>query len=43
MSSPAILADIRKALARSCLAAFVRYTMPGYKTHGEEHSFLENY
>lgn len=31
MSSPAILADIRKALARSCLAAFVRYTMPGYK------------
>lgn len=31
MSSPSILADIRKALARSCLAAFVRYTMPGYK------------
>lgn len=31
MSSPAILSDIRKALARSCLAAFVRYTMPGYR------------
>lgn len=31
MSSPTILADIRKALARSCLAAFVRYTMPGYR------------
>lgn len=31
MSSPAILSDIQKALARSCLAAFVRYTMPGYR------------
>ena len=31
MSSPAILSDIRKALARSCLAAFVLYTMPGYR------------
>lgn len=26
-----VLAEIRCALARSCLAAFVRYTMPGYR------------
>lgn len=30
MSSRAVLDEIRKALARSCLAAFVRYTMPDY-------------